>query len=111
MGLGRRVLGFGCNPKEAILAGQKWLPFLTTNLVILGGFASLERYLRGSREHLEGFGGLEGHLSSSKEAIFVGQGWLPPLTHKLGGSWGAWEGLERYLREHLERFGGVWKGM
>ena len=32
----------------------------------------------------------------------MGQKWLPFLTHKLGGSWGAWEGS----REHLEGFGG-----
>ena len=38
----------------------------------------------------------------------MGQKWLAFLTHKLGGSWGAWEGLERYLRgsrRHLEGFG------
>ena len=69
----------------------------------LGGLASLERYLRGSREHLEGvWWGLEGHLRSPKEAIFVGQKLLPLLTHKLGGSWGAWEGLEK-VSEGLKR--------
>ena len=37
--------------------------------------------------------------------------WLPFLTHKLGGSWGAWEGLERYLRGSREHLEGVWRGL
>ena len=47
LGLGRRVLGFGCSPKEAIW----WvLPFLTTNLGILGGLAGSGKVSEGLKK-------------------------------------------------------------
>ena len=92
--------------------GQKWLAFLTHKLGgSWGAWEGLERYLRGSRRHLEGFGRAS---EESKRGNFCGSKMVGIFDPQTWGSWGAWGGLERYLRgsrRHLEGIGGVWKGI
>ena len=81
--------------------GQKWLPFLTYKLGGSWGWQGLERYLKDSREHLEGFGRASeeperGNFCGSKikmVAIFDPQTW--GIFGGLGASGKVSEGLKR----------------